>query len=101
MKFYTKLASLCALFFAFTAQAQFTHPMLFEVNSPSSIARSYTYGPQSGAGWGITALPSASVSGPLVWAYDNVGNDSFYVTQLQTLMLVRLYLSEEVLVTSV
>jgi len=70
MKFYTKLASLCALFFAFTAQAQFTHPMLFEVNSPSSIARSYTYGPQSGAGWGITALPSASVSGPLVWAYD-------------------------------
>ncbi len=60
----------CALLIGVTVQAQFTHPMLFEVNAPASIQGSYNYGPQSGAGWGITALPSSSVSGQLVWAYD-------------------------------
>ena len=67
---------LCAMLFAYAAQAQFTHPMLFEVNSPAGIAGSYNYGPQSGAGWGITALPTPTVSGELVWGFDSVGNDS-------------------------
>jgi hypothetical protein len=61
---------LCAMLFAFAAQAQFTHPMLFEINSPSGIAGSYNYGPQSGAGWGITALPTPTVTGQLVWGQD-------------------------------
>jgi len=70
MKLYTKFMMLCAVLFAFAAQAQFTHPMLFEINSPAGIAGSYNYGPQSGAGWGITALPTPTVSGELVWGYD-------------------------------
>ena len=70
MKLYTKFMMLCAMLFAFAAQAQFTHPMLFEINSPSGVAGSYNYGPQSGAGWGITALPTPTVSGELVWGYD-------------------------------
>jgi hypothetical protein len=71
MNLFTKLFFLCALNTVFNLQAQFTHPMLFEVNSPSSIQGSYNYGPQASTGWGITALPSSTVSGQLVWAYDN------------------------------
>jgi hypothetical protein len=37
-----------------SVHAQFTHPMIFEINAPLSIAGSYNYGPQSGTGWGIT-----------------------------------------------
>lgn len=76
MKFYTNFLMLCAVLLSLGASAQFTHPMLFEINSPASITGSYNYGPQSGAGWGITALPSPTVSGQLVWGFDNVGNDS-------------------------
>jgi len=72
MKFYTKFFMFCAALISFTAaQAQFTHPLLFEVNTPLSIASSYPYGPQSGAGWGITALLNGPVTGDVVWAYDN------------------------------
>jgi hypothetical protein len=61
---------LCAVLLSLGASAQFTHPMLFEINSPAGITGSYNYGPQSGAGWGITALPTPTVSGELVWGYD-------------------------------
>jgi hypothetical protein len=50
--------------------AQFNHPMIFEINSPTSIDSSYNYGPQSSTGWGITSLPQKKVSGQLVWGYD-------------------------------
>lgn len=82
MKLYTKFMMLCAMLFAFAAQAQFTHPMLFEINSPSGVAGSYNYGPQSGAGWGITALPSAAVSGQLVWGFDNAQTGTLLVDSL-------------------
>jgi hypothetical protein len=71
MKLLVKFLTFCALHLAVSVNAQFTHPMLFEVNAPASIEGSYIYGPQSGAGWGITALPSSTVSGELVWGYDS------------------------------
>jgi len=61
---------LCAVLISSLAQAQFTHPMLFEVNAPSNIQGNYPYGPQSGAGWGITALLNGPVTGDVVWGYD-------------------------------
>ena len=70
MKLYTKFMTLCAVLIAMTAQAQFTHPLLFEVTAPSNISGSYPFGSQTSTGWGITALPSASVTGQVVWAYD-------------------------------
>ncbi len=71
MTFFRKFLIFLVLIHGLSVQAQFTHPMLFEVNSPASIEGAYNYGPQSGAGWGITALPSNSVSGELLWGFDN------------------------------
>ncbi len=70
MNFYTRIITFCALLIGMSAQAQFTHPMLFEVNAPASIQGIYNYGPQANTGWGITALPASSVSGQLLWGYD-------------------------------
>jgi hypothetical protein len=71
MKMFRNLLLFFTLLNITTIQAQFTHPMLFEVNAPSTIEGEYNYGPQSGVGWGIVALPSSTVSGQLVWGYDN------------------------------